>query len=286
MDPFIVHGQKIVKLVDSGLSPGQAGLMLGWGVFTTLRLYGGEPFEFTRHWKRMEQDATRLNVPVDFDRATTAQLVSELARANHREEGMARVIFVRNSGGQWASEAIRPSTDLLIFTRELPVWPSAYSLQVQPAAVFSAGPFAGAKMLSWAANSAFMEKARAAGYDDALLLNERGELAECTSANLFVINSGRVATPPLSSGCLPGVTREVLLEVGSETGIAVSQEPLTLDSLDRAEEVFISSTTREVGAVKAVGERWKFTAPGPVTKAIAAAFRAYVRKRLQVPAPK
>lgn len=281
MDPFIVHNQRIVKLAEASLSPGQAGLMLGWGVFTTLRLYGGVPFEFRRHWERMERDAARLNVPLCFERTATQRLIADLVRANGRGEGMARVVFVRNSGGQWASGAGQPSTDLVIFTRELPAWPYSYRLQIQPAAIFAAGPFAGAKMLSWAANSTFMDKARAEGYDDALLLNERGELAECTSANLFVVRLGQVLTPPLSSGCLPGVTREVLLEIGSEAGISVSEQPLTQDSLDEAEEVFISSTTREVGAVKAVGERWQFIAPGQVTEALGAAFQTYVRRRLQ-----
>ncbi len=281
MDPLIVHNQRIVKLSEASLSPGQAGLMLGWGVFTTLRLYRGVPFEFARHWQRMARDATRLNVPVSFEQTAILRLTAELARANGREEGMARVIFVRNSGGQWASGTGGPDSDLLIFTRELPAWPASYRLQIQPAAIFAAGTFAGAKMLSWAGNSTLMEKARAEGNDEALLLNERGEVAECTSANIFVVRSGKALTPPLASGCLPGVTRETLLEIGPAAGISVSEQPLTLDSLDQAEEVFISSTTREVGAVQSIGERWQFKAPGKITEALEEAFREYVRRHLQ-----
>ncbi|HLI30704.1 MAG TPA: aminotransferase class IV [Terriglobia bacterium] len=282
MDPLIVHNQKIVKLAEANLSPGQSGLMLGWGVFTTLRLYRGAPFEFARHWQRMARDATRLNVPLSFEQTAIHRLIIELACANGREDGMARVIFVRNSGGQWASGVGGPDIDLLIFTRELPAWPASYRLQIQPNAIFAAGTFAGAKMLSWAGNSTLMEKARAEGYDEALLLNERGEVAECTSANIFMVHSGKALTPPLASGCLPGVTREIFLEIGPAAGIPVSEQPLTLESLDQAEEVFISSTTREVGAVRSIGERWQFKAPGSVTKALAEAFRSYVQRNTRV----
>ncbi|MGH9374548.1 MAG: aminotransferase class IV [Terriglobia bacterium] len=286
MDPFIVHKQRIIKLTEASLSPGQAGLMLGWGVFTTLRLYGGLPFEFGRHWERMARDAIRLNVPLGCERDAVQRLIVELARANGREEGMARVIVVRNSGGQWALPVDGSLSDLLVFTRELPVWPASFRLQIGPTAVLAGGPFAGAKMLSWAGNSMLMEKARAEGYDDVLLLNERGEVAECTSANIFAVHSGKVVTPPLSSGCLPGVTREILLGMGSQAGFSISEQPLTLDSLSQANEVFISSTTREAGGVQAVGERWQFKAPGKVTQAIESEFREYVRGRLASAAPR
>lgn len=280
MDPWIVHKQRIVKLAEARMSPGQAGLMLGWGVFTTLRLYQGLPFEFKRHWERMARDAVRLNVQLGFEQAAVERLIVDLARANGREDGMARVIFVRNSGGQWASTAEGSLSDLVIFTRELPVWPASYRLQIGPAAVLAGGPFAGAKMLSWAGNSTLMENAHAKGYDDVVLLNERGEVAECTSANIFVVRSGRVETPPLSSGCLPGVTREILLAIGPKAGIPVVERSLTLDLLSQSDEVFISSTTREAGGVSSVGEHWHFKAPGKITEAIGVAFRDYARRSL------
>jgi branched-chain amino acid aminotransferase len=149
-------------------------------------------------------------------------------------------------------------------------------LTIQENAVFSAGVLSGAKMLSWTQNALLLERARAEGFDDALLLNERGELAECTSANVFLVRADRVLTPPLSSGCLPGVTREVLFEIVPTVGTPLQEQTLTPDDLSRASEVFISSTTREVSAVSFVSPRWSYAAPGPITQALEAAFRQYV----------
>lgn len=280
IDNLIVHNREIIPLDEARLSPGQAGLLLGWGVFTTLRLYRGAPFEFARHWERMARDAARLRVNAGLNSAEVLKLIVDLALQNQREEGMARVSFVRNSGGAWGRAGERP-VDLLIFTQRLPSWPESYRLQIQPGAVFSAGVLAGAKMLSWASNSSIMESAKLEGYDDALLLNEHGQIAECTSANIFVVEGGAVSTPPLASGCLPGVTREILLAIGPRAGIPIVERALTTASLDRAEEVFISSTTREVGGVREIGNRWKYAAPGKLTRAAAEVFKQYVAERLK-----
>ncbi|HEX5482680.1 MAG TPA: aminotransferase class IV [Terriglobia bacterium] len=281
MDSLIVHNEKIIPLAEACLSPGQAGLLLGWGAFTTLRLYAGIPFEFPRHWERMAHDAARLNMELPLNPAAARKWVIDLALANERREGMARVSFIRNSGGAWSAwDKARPM-DFLVFTQALPSWPASYSLQLQPNAVFSAGVYAGAKMLSWASNSTLMERARADGYDDALLLNEHGHVVECTSANIFVVRSGRIFTPPLSSGCLPGITREVILGLGAEAGAPITEKEITSSDLDAAEEVFLSSTTREVGGVRSIGERWQYEAPGKITQALAAAFQQYAQSKLK-----
>lgn len=275
IDYFIVYNQEIIPLDQARLSPGQAGLLLGWGVFTTLRLYQGIPFEFQRHWERMTHDAARLRMRLPDGMEETRERVIRLAQRNHRDAGMARVSFVRNAGGAWAGEPLDRPADLLAFTQPLPSWPESYRLSIAPAAVFSAGAFAGAKMLSWAPNSCIMDAARAEGFDDAILLNEHGHIVECTSANIFLVQQGAIATPPLASGCLPGVTREILLSVVASAGIQIHEKTIMPDDLDRAEEVFISSTTREVGGVREIGDRWKFAAPGKITTAAAKAFAEY-----------
>lgn len=281
MDRLILHNEAILPIDQVRLSPGQVGLLMGWGVFTTLRLYRGSPFEFERHWERMARDAMRLQVPIGRDREKVRAAIAELATANCRPEGMARVCFVRNEGGLWESPvshgAKRPPADLLVFTRDLVPRPAAHRLCLQPMAIFSASVYAGAKMLSWAPNSVLLEKARADGFDDALLLNEKGQVGECTSANFFLVQGGKVFTPPLSSGCLPGVTREILLEIAPHAGIELLEQELTIEHLSAAEEVFISSTTREVAAVEFIGPRWNYRAPGKITLRLDAAFQSYVQ---------
>ena len=280
MDRLILHNERMLPLVEARLSPGQAGLLLGWGVFTTLRLYRGRPFEFHFHWERMTRDAVRLDMEIPYGEEDVHNRIVELARANGRREGASRVSFVKNRTGLWSDDSAGPATDFLVFTRELTPWPTAHRLLVQPNAACSGGLLAGAKMLSWAQNSLLLERARAQGYDDSLLLNDRGEITECTSANFFLVRGGVVFTPPLASGCLPGVTRQTLFQVGEQAGIEVREMVLTPAELCSADETFISSTTREVAGVGFVSPDLQYSAPGAVTRRLEAAFCDYVQARL------
>ncbi len=280
MDPLIYHNDRIVPLLEARLSPGQMGLLMGWGVFTTLRIYEGFPFAFERHWARMVRDAERLGITLDYPQETVWQAIVKLAAENHRPEGAARLSFVKNQGGLWADAPDRPAIDLLLFTRELAVWPAAHMLQLIHNAVYSEGRLAGAKMLSWIQNAGTLEKAHAEGFDDALLLNEHGHLVECTSANFFLVRNGEILTPPLRSGCLPGITRDVLGEVIPAAGYKLVEQDLTPKDLISAQEVFISSTTREVAGVGSISPEWKYGSPGQVTRELAAAFRKYVKSHL------
>jgi branched-chain amino acid aminotransferase len=281
MDALIFHNGRIIPLPEACLSPGQMGLLMGWGVFTTLRIYEGRPFAFDRHWARMSHDAARLGMNLGYEQEQVRQTVSRLAEVNDRPEGMARVSFVKNRGGLWAEAGGRPETDLLIFTRELVQWPALHRLKLQPHAIYSATRLAGAKMLSWVQNAALLEKAHAEGFDDVLLLNESGQIAECTSANVFLVCGNKVVTPPLSAGCLPGVTRDVLLEVVPQAGFELREENLSPEDLSKAAEVFISSTTREVAAVGSIDPEWRYNAPGKITMAIERCFKDYVGSHLK-----
>jgi branched-chain amino acid aminotransferase len=281
MDSLIFHNDRILPIAEAHLSPGQIGLLTGWGVFTTLRIYEGLPFAFERHWARMARDAERLQVEMIYGPETVRQALIELSGSNRRPEGMARVSFVKNTGGLWSQAEGLPPTDLLIFTRELTAWPRVHRLCLQPMGIFSTGCYAGAKMLSWVPHAAVLERVHAEGFDDALLLNEKGQLAECTSANIFLVRDGRVLTPPLSSGCLAGITREVLFEIAPKAGVEMIERDLTPDDLATAQEAFVSSTTREVAAVGSVSPNWTFPAPGEVTTKLQAGFREHVREYLR-----
>lgn len=280
MDRLIFHNDRIVPLEEARLSPGQVGLLTGWGVFTTLRVYQGLPFAFERHWARMKRDAELLGVPLCYEERVVRQAIIDLVRANKRPECMARVSFVKNKGGLWAEVHDRPATDLLVFIRELVAWPAVQRLQIEPHGIFSAGPYAGAKMLSWVSHAAVLERVHAQGFDDALLINEKDRIAECTSANIFLVRDGEVLTPALSSGCLSGITREILFEIAPRAGIPLQEKELTTEDLSSAAEVFISSTTREVAAIESISPKWKYHAPGITTVALEKAFQVYVHSYL------
>jgi branched-chain amino acid aminotransferase len=249
--PFLYHNGQIRPATDDLLRPGQVGLMNGWGVFSTVKVVDGVLFAFPRHWARMHRDAELLRVGFPW---APAQLESELLRlveANHAHNSTMRIVVVRNRGGMWESPGLDRDLDLIAFTTDRRDWGGACRLGIVPNARFAANPFSGAKVTSWAMNLVYYEQAHVRGLDEVLLLNERQEVSECTSANLFAIQDPdpatgviRVLTPPLSAGCLPGVTRDLLLEAIRLPGIEVREQTLTLDDLERAAGLFISSSTR------------------------------------------
>ena len=129
-------------------------------------------------------------------------------------------------------------------------------------------------------NLTWLEEAQAAGFDEVILLNERGQVAECTSANIFMAVGNQVFTPPLSSGCLPGITRELLLSDVRAQGFAVCEKEIEPAELEAADDVFITSTTRDLLPVREIDGR-KIAARGNACAALKNAFSAYVQRYVE-----
>lgn len=275
MHRFILHNEEIRDASDKLLAPGQVGLLSGWGVFSTLRVTQGVLFAFERHWARMGKDAAALRVPMPSDPEPVRRKLLELVKANQAIEATLRIVVVRNTGGMWEGPGVGRASDLIALTSASKEWGSGVRLCYTPRARYSAGDFAGAKILSWAMNLAWLENAQLRGFDETILLNERGEVAECTSANLFAAEGDQVWTPPLSSGCLPGVTRELLLHEIRVPGYTIEERPLEPAGLEAAAEVFITSTTRNLLPVAEIEGRAMRNA-GHACAALGTAFAAYV----------
>jgi branched-chain amino acid aminotransferase len=142
---------------------------------------------------------------------------------------------------------------------------------------YAANEFAGTKVLSWAHNLTWFERAHQQGLDEVVLLNERGEVSECTSANIFAVHGADVFTPPLTSACLAGITRAVLLEEVRAAGLTISEKTLLPADLQSADEIFITSTTRELLPVASIeGLRLRAT-DNSVRARLQQAFTAHVR---------
>jgi branched-chain amino acid aminotransferase len=276
MHSLVLHNDDISEASAKVLAPGQVGLASGWGVFSTLRIVRGIPFAFERHWERMRRDASTLRVPFPSDPDYVRSRLLRVIAANQVVDGTARTIVVRNRGGIWEGSPER-DFDLLVFTAGLKDWGAGVKLAVQEQARHAGSRFRGVKCLSWALNLVMLEEAHARGCDEALLLNERGEVSECTSANVFIARDGQVLTPPLDSGCLPGVTREILLEIAQGEGIAMREEALRLEDLMTADEVFITSTTRNLLPVVSI-EGQPLSRRNRVREVLEAAFERGVDK--------
>jgi branched-chain amino acid aminotransferase len=276
MHKHVFHNDRVLPLEQVCLSPGQAGLLNGWGIFSTLRIYDGVPFAFERHWERLRRDAERISLPLPYDREPVHKALSELLEANSVEDGCLRIYFVYNRIGAWCSQEKMPVTDLIMYTADMPRRAGPVKLGLLEHGRYAAHPLAGVKVTSWLENVWAAEKAHSRGLEDMLLLNEHGFVAECTAANIFFVHRGRVSTPPESSGCLAGVSRQILLEIALSSGVSIDERDITVEEMWVADEVFISSTTREVQPVSSIEDHEYTPAPGPVTERLARSFTAYV----------
>lgn len=248
----ILHNDEIRDAGEKTTSPGQVGLLNGWGVFSTIRVADGVLFAFERHWERMKRDATLLRVPFPTEAVWMESRLRRLVEANDARNATLRVVVVRNHGGPYEAPGIDREFDLIGFTTNFVEWPETVSLALKADGRHAKSEFAGTKVLSWAFNLTWNEQAHERGFDEVVLLNERGEVSECTSANIFVIEGERVWTPPLSSGCLPGITRALLLEEVVLPGIRIAEKTLMPEDMENADRVFITSTTRDALPVRAI----------------------------------
>jgi branched-chain amino acid aminotransferase len=278
--PFVFHNDRLLRIEAVRLSPGQVGLLNGWGVFTTLRVVEGIAFAFERHWNRLARDAERIQIPLPT-RIVVRDAVRQLISANAVQSGCIRIYGILNKGDLWQSGEPLPTVDLIAYSTDLPIREGAARLGVMPHGRHAANPLTGTKVTAWLNNAWHVEQAHRQGYNDAILLNERSEVAECTAANVFCVRRGELFTPPTSSGCLRGVTREILLEIAPKAEIPIAEQVLTMQDLYSADEVFISSTTRSVQPVQQIADRTIAREPGPVTLRLAEFFSKYVRDYLE-----
>jgi branched-chain amino acid aminotransferase len=272
----VFHNDSLLPIEKVRLSPGQAGLICGWGIFTTIRIARGEAFAYERHWRRLEKDAALIRLPMNYSDAKVRGHLQEVIRANDVTEGCARIYLVYNQVGFWQSDEKQPQVDLIIYSAPLPQFREPLRLGLRAHGRHAAAPLAGVKSISWLPNVWAVSEATKEGFDEVVLLNERGEVAECTAANIFAVKNRKILTPPLSSGCLEGVTRGILFEIAPQAGIAIAEQTLRPEDLYSADEVFVSSTNRNLIGVGEIAGHAITSAPGPVTKQLDGLFDSYV----------
>ncbi len=274
---FVLHNDRICEASEPTLSPGQVGLLSGWGVFSTIRVVDGVLFAFERHWNRISRDAAAFRVPLLKGQREVHRQLLELIEANHARNATLRLIIVRNTGSMWAGPSTGRAADLIALTADSREWGATVKLAYLANGRHAGSPFSGTKILSWAYNLTWEEEAHARGLDELVLLNEHGHVAECASANIFAAVGNQVWTPPLSAGGLPGITRELLLGEVHVPGIELIEKDLTPSDLESADEVFITSTTRNLLPAVEIDGR-KVGRTDHVRAALSAAFDGYISR--------
>ena len=274
MHSQVLHNEKVMPADAEFIAAGQVGFLNGWGVFSTIRVREGVLFAFDRHWKRIVRDAKLLRVPMPASAEWLHTQLRKLVDANEATNATLRLAIIRNKGGLFEGPELERPFELIGFTTGLKTWGDSVQLGLLEQGRHAQSPFAGTKVTSWCQNLTMYETAQEQGFDEVVLLNERGEVSECTSANIFASFDGRVVTPPLSSGCLPGITREILLECITADGLRVSEQVINPLDLEAADEVFITSTTRELLSVKSI-QGLKIKRGGQARATLQAAFTAF-----------
>ena len=260
----------LVDAAEARVSPFDHGLLVGDGVFETVRVYGGQPFAWTRHLDRLDHSASGLGLSVPDRDALRAAADAVLAANGHTEARLR--ITVTGGVAPLGSERGDAGPTVIVASSEVKPWPASVRVVVVPWVRNDRGATAGLKTTSYAENVRALAYAHERGAGEAIFANTRDELCEATGSNVFVVRNGTIATPPGASGCLLGVTRALVLELG----VPIEEIALPLRALHDADEAFLTSTTREVQPVAAVDDRELPTVPGPVTAELAERFTALV----------
>jgi len=257
---------------DARISVFDHGLTVGDGVFETLKVIEGAPLALTRHLRRLVKscEVVGLTAPdVDVLRGAVAEVIDSEPDASRL--GRLRITCTAGAG-PLASDRGDGQGTVIVALSVMQAWPATTSAVVVPWVRNERSAVAGAKCTSYAENVAALAWAHDRGYSEGLFANTVGELCEGTGTNVFVVRGESVLTPPLTSGCLAGITRELLLEWG-----LAEEATLSMDDLESADEVFVTSSTRDVHPVTALGER-TWSEPGRITRHAAA---QYVRRITQ-----
>jgi branched-chain amino acid aminotransferase len=266
--------QAVVPVFDHGF-------VYGEGVYETMRTYNRVPFLFARHMRRLRQSSERIALGVPFDDdAMLTWIERTVGAAGELKEAYVRVLHTRGVGDLTYDLRSTPTPSTVIIVKPFEAYPArVYDNGIRIALVDmlrnhprSVNPIIKSNNLM--NNALAMQAAYRCGGEEALMCNYRGELTECSQSNFFLVRDGAALTPASDAGLLEGVTRAFLFELGRELGIDVREETLYPKDLETADEMFITSTTRELSPVVNVDGRAVGSGqPGPITRQLTALYQ-------------
>ena len=263
-------GEPAVAALDHGLTVGD-------GAFETCKVDQGQVFAATRHARRLDATLAGLGLPT-ADHGYLAEGIAAVLGAGPRIEFGRLRYSVTGGAGPLGSDRDDSPLTYIVTVGEQTRPPASASVAVVPWVRNERSAVAGLKTTSYAENVVALAYAKERGAIEAVFANTRGELCECTGSNVFVVRDGVILTPPLDSGCLAGITRAVTIEWCREEGMDVREEAMPVEVLGEADEVFITSSTKDVLAVHGVDDRP--LEPGPVTARAAALFARLCTERV------
>jgi 4-amino-4-deoxychorismate lyase len=274
MHPRFIHNDQLLGATKERV---KAVSLYGRGVFTTLAVHNHQPFLWPEHWARLLEHAARASVgEVEFDEASVRASLARLIEANKVKEGRARLtVMATTERGVWKVKAPDDrKTDLLIMTGDARA-PSedGLALTVSPYRVNTLSPLVGIKSINYLEHILAWEEARTRDFDEAVTLNERGEVVSTTMANIFWVIDGALHTPALTTGALAGTTRACIIELASTLSIPLVEGIYELSDLGDADEIFLTSAGHGVGIVTTFDFHRYSVSVGSVALRLREAFR-------------
>ena len=275
---------KLVPSEEAMVSVFDHGLLYGDGVFEGLRIYGGKVFRLAEHLERLYESALAicLEIPIDIKAMTEATLAA--VAANELEEGYIRLIVTRGVGTLSLDPHLCHDPQVIIIAASIALYPPEFyekGLTIITSSVIRNHPAAlspRVKSLNYLNNIMAKIEGHEAGCVEVMMLNHKGEVAECSGDNLFVVKRGELFTPPKDAGILDGVTRQVVLELAAAEGITAHESALTKHDVYVADEVFLTGSGAEVVPVVKVDSREIGNGkPGKMTKQLIEKFHKFVR---------
>jgi len=276
---------KIVNEKDAFISVFDHGFLYGEGVYEVLRTYHGELFLLDRHLTRLRRSAGAIALEPPLTDEQFGQRIRDTIRAlpvagDEPTEYYVRTILTRGVGDFGYDPAICPTPTLLIIVKNLtgpPSWYFERGVKLAVVSILRNHPGTVSPLIksnNLLNNALAMQEALRKGASEGLMKNYRGEIAECSQSNIFIVKDGRVVTPPLDAGVLAGITREFLLEVAPSAGVHIDERTIREDDLFGADEAFITGTTFEITPVVQVDSRVIGSGtPGPMARRLLDAYR-------------
>lgn len=247
------------------ISPFDHGLLTGDGVFETMVAHGAVPFAFTRHYRRLERSASCFGLRLP-EPGVLLQACTDVARANSVDPARIRVTITGGRAPLGSEKGNAPET-VIVAAGDLPPQPEVTQVVTVPYKRNEHGALVGLKTTSYGENVVALAYAREHGAREAIFGNVSGNLCEGTGSNIFIVKDNQLITPPLTSGCLPGVTRALVIDLCAEQNIGLEEIDVPLSALEEAQSAFLTSTLRGVQPIEKVNGKWlKHVIGGSVSK--------------------
>ena len=276
---------KFYSEVDAKISVFDHGLLYGDGIFEGIRFYNGRVFRLEEHLHRLWDSARSICLEIPMTMREMSDAVLETIRQNHLRDGYIRLLVTRGIGNLGLNPTQCKSPSVIIIAATIALYHEDFyrkGLTIVTCATRRSNPAAlnpAVKSLNYLNNVMARIEANLAGADEALMLNDAGNVAECTADNVFVVKHGQIFTPPVTAGALRGITRSVAFEIAAEFGIKVQETDITRHDVFVADECFLTGTAAEiVPVVKADGRLISNGKPGSITARIIARFREMTRE--------